>query len=62
MRVLVLLIPTAWGLGAMRMVAAPAPLPLVPALVIRTSKSREPKQDLLLANSRLVQRLLSLNS
>ena len=37
MRVLVLWLPRAWGLGAVRMVAARTPSPSSPALVIRTS-------------------------
>ena len=51
----------AGGLGAVRMVAARTPSPSSPALVIRTSRSRGSSQDLLLANSRLSRRLLSLS-
>ena len=60
MRVLVLWLPRAWGLGAVRMVAARPPL--VPsACHLDQRVTWESNEDLLLANSRLSRRLLSLS-
>jgi len=61
MRALVPLLLTAGGLGAVRMLATPAPSHSSPALVIRTGKSGGIDPDLLLASWRLGRRLLLLS-